>query len=446
MAVEPVNITIPYKFIPRTYQVPLFNAIVGEHVKRAATVWHRRAGKDKTLLNILITMAWAKRVGAYYYFLPTLKQARKIVWDGIGKDGFPFLSHIPEEIRANTNSTEMKIKLTNGSLFQLVGSDNIDSIVGTNPVGCIFSEYSLQDPTGWDFVRPILRENGGWAAFNFTPRGKNHAHRLFKLALKNPTWFCEKLTVADTGVLTPEDIEQERLDGMDDDLIEQEFYCSFEASIPGAYYSKQMKAADTQGRICGVPIDSGVPVDTWWDLGMDDSTSIWFSQNVGREIHFINYYENSGEPLAHYANEITKFVNTNGAMVGRVHLPHDGAKRELQSGKSAQDFLYDLGFSADIAPRPAKKEDGIESCRQILGKCWFDENKCERGVEGLKQFRKEWNEKDGVFALRPVHDWTSHPADAFQTFALLHRFHKGGGGFRPNRGKKTRSYGRHGKR
>jgi len=430
----PATLTIPYNYVPRFYQVPLYNAIVRDKVKRAVSIWHRRAGKDKSFINIMTTMAWADRVGSYFYFLPTLKQGRKILWDGMGKDGFKFLDHIPQAIRAATNSTEMKITLLNGSIIQIVGSDYIDAIVGTNPVGCVFSEYSLQNPSGWEFIRPILRENGGWAAFNYTPRGKNHGYTLKCMAEKNEDWFYELKTIRDTGVLSEEDVEAERQAGMSEDMIQQEFYCSFEASIAGAYYARQMDLALKQRRICAVPIESGVPVDTWWDLGIDDSTSIWFTQDVGREVHLVRYYENSGEGLRHYVNYIKDFRDDNQVTMGRTTLPHDGKKRELATGKSIQDFLYELGVSCDIAPRPQTKEDGIEAVRQFLGKCWFGEPHCDRGIEGLRQYRKEWDEVNGVYRARPVHDWTSHVNDAIQTLALSHRFTTGLSGFRPKRG------------
>ena len=178
-------IQLPFHFKPRPYQLPFFRAMDGG-LKRAVLVHHRRAGKDKSAFNFMVKEAF-KRVGIYYYFFPTYNQGRKVLWDGIDKDGFRFLDHIPKEVRkGDPNQTEMKQMLINGSMIQIVGSDNVDTIVGTNPVGCVFSEYPLQDPSGWDFVRPILRENGGWAVFCYTPRGKNHGYDLYAMAKDNP--------------------------------------------------------------------------------------------------------------------------------------------------------------------------------------------------------------------------------------------------------------------
>ena len=419
--VKKIDVDLPHQFIARDYQLPLLKAIQSQGILRACEVWHRRSGKDKTLINLITAMSQS-RVGIYYYFFPTYNQGRKILWDGIDKTGIPFLSHIPAEIIKAKNSSEMKISLHNGSLIQIIGTDNIDSIVGTNPIGCVFSEYALQNPQAWDFIRPILAENGGWAVFNFTPRGKNHGWELFKMAERNPAWFCEVLTVNDTGgCITPEMIQAERESGMSEEMIQQEFYCSWEASNPGAYYAQEIRLAREQGRICGVPVESGLPVNTFWDLGMDDSTSIWLEQDVGREIHLVGYYENSQESLPHYVNWLQDWRNKHRATWGYWKLPHDGEARGRQSGKTDKDFLRELGFgNVSCAPRPYRKEDGIEASRQILGKCWFDAVACDRGIEGLSQYRKEYDDTNKVFRIKPVHDWASHPADAFQTLAIGH--------------------------
>lgn len=179
--IKQVNISVPYKFATRPYQRDFFQAMKDGR-KRAVLVWHRRAGKEKVCWNFMIKEA-AKKVGVYYYFFPHFAQGRKILWDGMDKEGFKTLGHLPKElIDGEPNNTEMKVRLRNGSLIQVIGTNNMDTVVGTNPIGCVFSEYSLQDPLGWELVRPILRENGGWAVFNFTPRGQNHAKVLFDMA------------------------------------------------------------------------------------------------------------------------------------------------------------------------------------------------------------------------------------------------------------------------
>jgi hypothetical protein len=230
--IKSIIVDLPVNFVTRPYQFGIWDAIVNKGVTRAVTVWHRRSGKDKVFINILMAMM-SKRKGTYYYFLPTYNQGKKIIWDGMDRDGYKFINHIPEELILRKNDSEMKIELVTGSIFQVVGTDNFDSIMGTNPVGCVFSEYSLQNPQAWEFIRPILLENGGWAIFNFTPRGNNHAKKLYDMAKVNPDWFCELLTVDDTKdengnrYITDEMLEGERLSGMSEGLIDQEYYCKF---------------------------------------------------------------------------------------------------------------------------------------------------------------------------------------------------------------------------
>lgn len=237
---EKASITLPYNYTPRLYQQRLYNCIADGY-KRAVAVWHRRSGKDKTLINLLVKEAF-KRVGIYYYLFPTYQQGRKVLWDGIDRNGFKYLKHIPDDlIDGKPNQAEMKIKLVNGSIIQIVGTDNIDSIMGTNPVGCVFSEYSLQNPEAWDLIRPILAENGGWAVFNYTPRGRNHGFKLYEMAQHNPEWFCELLTIEDTGAVGKDMVQAEREAGMSEEMVQQEFYCSFEASLASCFFAGAME-------------------------------------------------------------------------------------------------------------------------------------------------------------------------------------------------------------
>lgn len=426
-----IEITLPHHFTPRPYQRALFSSIK-RGFKRGVSIWHRRSGKDKTFINLVAKEAF-KRVGAYYYFFPTYNQGRKILWNGMDRDGFPFLNHIPKKLRTSTNKTEMCITLVNGSLIQVVGSDNIDTVVGTNPVGCVFSEYSLQDPRGWEFIRPILLENNGWAFFNYTPRGHNHGYDHYKMAQGNPEWFCELLTIRDTGVFTESDMQIERDAGMDDDLIQQEYYCSFEAAYPGAYFAKQISLAREQGRIGVVPIIPGAPVDTFWDLGINDTTAIWFAQTVGREIRVVHYEEHSGEGLEFYADLLRDLAKELHLSYGRHVGPHDINVRELGTGKSRIETALEYGLKFEAAARPERKEDSINAARKIFPYCWFDQKGCERGIDALSSYHKARDEKNRVWRLNPVHDWASNGADAFQTMAIGHRFQDLGAGFVPKR-------------
>lgn len=415
-----MEITLPIEtFKPREYQLPLLRALDNGY-KRAVWVAHRRSGKDLTMMNY-IAKAMYERVGSYYYFFPTYKQAKKVIWDGMTRDGFKFIDYIPKELRKRTNDSEMLIETNNGSIFRLVGTDNIDAVMGSNPVGCVFSEWSLQNPQAWDYVRPILAENGGWAAFIYTPRGKNHGYTLLETARQYPDiWYSEVLDVEKTKAISPEVLNQEydeifRKDG-NDALYQQEYMCNFDVPIQGSYYANQLLLADKEGRISGVPYDSNALVHTAWDLGMDDSTTIWCFQVAGQEIHFIDYYESSGEGINYYI----KYLRDKNYVYGRHFAPHDIAVRELGTGKSRLEVAKSLGIVFEVGKALAI-EDGVQAVRNVLSRCWFDKDKCEKGLSALRSYHKEWDEDNQVFKNRPEHDWSSHGADAFRTFAVGYR-------------------------
>lgn len=821
------RIRIP-SVIPRDYQLPFFKAM-DSGVKRAVLVWHRRSGKEVACFNWMIKQACTDRVGTYVYFFPTSTLGRRILWDGANKDGKRFLDYIPQELIAgNINSNEMKVKLTNGSIIQIIGSDQIIN-VGINPIGCVFSEFSLQDPKCWNFIRPILRENDGWAVFNFcvtkdtwvitksglrqigsfdtgkkgfsklqqdiyglggfhratefysggtkkvltittkkgyairctpnhplwdgkvwkkseelvigdnipiqldqdvfsaetlditswirpqpksrqgkwksigdnflsldffylmglyladgssglpspvrgasltitktdlqiieflngmgfktqkdgihhvysgtelhsffmwfgltgtakektlpdkllqcrkeeiiaflqgyfdgdgtaskkesgqikvtsgsekllsslhvlllnfgivcrkstafvpptnrvkvystiynleteghfayrffdrigfrldrkqgrsnllsekikkyrgdmvptdpgllggyplakvanpkrvgyrklhelnaiqknpyiekliedgfywdeiksieegeeevvdfvipethsffsngfvshnTPRGKNAAYDLFLMAQNNPDWFCQKLTIHDTGVLTSEDLDIERAEGMSEHLIQQEFLCNFDQGSEGAYYAKYLNKAELDGRITHVPYDPHAPVDTYWDLGVSDETVILLAQNIGNEIHIINMYRNQGEGLQHYARWIQTEGEKHEYVYGEHYAPHDIQVRELGSGAQTRlQIAKDLGISFKIVPNIPIHE-GIELVRGIFPRLWVDSEKCSFFIKAIESYHKSFNERLNVYSDKPRHDWSSHVADSFRYLAV----------------------------
>jgi len=423
-------VSLPYKYTPRRHQFPFWKAM-DNGIKRAALVWHRREGKDKTAFNFSVRAAW-KRPGMYLHMLPYLTQARTVIWEGRGADGLKFIDHIPDEIiashnksgtRKKINNTEMKIELINGSIIRCVGADSYNSIVGGNMLGLTLSEYSIQNPAAWEYLRPILTENGGYAIFAYTPRGRNHGHRLFHNAMNNDKWFASMLTVEDTGDITLEDIEEERRMGMSEEMIQQEFYCSFEGVMEGAYYGKLMSEARAEGRIPDrLPLEKSLPVHTSWDLGMNDSTSIWFFQKISnREIRFVDYYANSGEQLPHYAGVLASRALERGYFYGRHIAPHDIKVRELGgTNKDRFSSAYDLGIKFEIAPGPGEISlmDGIESVRRVLNKCWFDATRCAVGIDSLEGYHKEYDQINKVYRMSPKHDWASHGSDAFRMFAI----------------------------
>ena len=388
------------------------------------------AGKDKTDLNFMTKRA-AEQRGYYPYFFPTTAMGRKILWDGMDKSGFKFIDHIPKPLVFGKNNTEMKVTLRNGSIIQVIGTDNIEN-VGVNPIGCNFSEFSLQNKKAWDLIRPILAENGGWSIFNFTPRGKNHAFDLLKMAQANDKWFAEILTVDDTHAISQEAIQEERDSGMSEDMVQQEFYCSFELGQEGSYYGKYMTQALQDGRICNVPFDPAVQVITVWDLGIGDSTAIWFCQQIGGEIHLIDYYERSGEGLAHYASMLENKRIENNWIYQAHYAPHDIEARELNTGLSRKDYARQLGIQFYTLPK-ISIDAGIEAVRAILPRCWFDERKCAAGIKALENYRKRFDEKHNVYSNIPLHDWASHGADAFRYLAIaIKRFSQSGSSMTAN--------------
>ncbi len=362
------------------------------------------------MINLVAKKAH-QRVGSYYYYFPTLNLGRKILWDGMDKTGFKFINHIPEQLIERKSEQEMQIRLKNGSVIQIMGTDKAE-VVGPNPVGCVFSEYSLQDPSAWDFVRPILAENGGWAVFLYTPRGMNHGYKLFQMAQGNPEWFSQVLTVDDTQAINKAAIEFERRSGMSDELIEQEFFCSWEYGLEGAYYLKQIAKARKEGRICDLPIMDR-PVFTAWDLGHRDATAIWFWQEDGPWFNLIDYYENSGEYLGHYA----KVLAEKPYLYGRHYVPHDAGQKRLHARAMVSVAKDEFGLDLTVLNKENSVQTGIEVVRSVFPRCRFDKTRTEKGLNAAMNYQKEYNEKLQCFREYPLDNWAAHGADALRYFA-----------------------------
>jgi phage terminase large subunit len=408
-------ITIPYLFIPRVYQKELLAAI-DMGFRRFITVYHRRAGKDKTMFNMMVRES-LKRVGVYYYFFPEYAQGRRVIWDGIDGSGMKFLDHIPETLIQSKNSTDMKIILTNGSVIQIMGTDKFDKVRGANPVGCVFSEFAFQNPKAWNIIRPILAENKGWAAFNSSTNGKNHFHDLYQMALKNPKWFVQNYNVLQTldengnRYVSDEVIQEERDSGMSEELIQQEFFNSWTANSQGFYYLSIIEQLEQEGNICTLKPDLSTAVETWWDIGAGDATCIWFTQTMGKEIHVIDYYTSNNKGLDHYA----KVLQAKSYVYKSHNFPHDIVNIEFGSGRTRYEVAEELfkGTRLNIVSK-LPKEEGRNAVRMVLPHCRFDKVRCRDGLDGLKNYRKEWDEKRQVFKDADVHDWASDPADAFR--------------------------------
>lgn len=409
------SITLPHRFEPRPYQLPLLAAFDSGKFDRYVALWHRRSGKDKVNLN-LMAREMQTHPGIYYYLFPTYSQGKKALWEAMGKDEMKYIEHFPKELVESINHTEMKVKYKNGSIFQIIGTDDIDRVVGTNPRGVVFSEYSLQNPKAWDYIRPILRENGGWAIFNFTARGKNHAYDLYMSGLNNPKWFVQKLTVDDTGALSENDINEERLAGMTEDMVQQEFYCSFTAAIQGSYYYAQYDEADRAGRFGNVPYDPALPVYTVWDLGVADATAIGFFQLFGLEVRMIDYLEATGQGLPWYVQQI----QAKGYVYGDHFAPHDVKDREWGTGKTRLEAAKALGINFKVVEK-LSIQDGIDAARGLFKRLWVDAEKGKEWLRLIPQYTKEYDEDHKIFKDNPRHDWTSHGADMFRYAAIVIR-------------------------
>lgn len=414
---------LPHEWKPREYQFPLWDYL-NEGGKRACLIWHRRSGKDDVALN-WAAIAAHQRVGEYWHMLPEASQGRKVVWDAVsphtGKRRID--QAFPRHLRDKTRDNEMVIKFKNNSIWRVVGSDNYESLLGATPAGVVFSEWALADPNAWAFLRPILAENGGWAMFITTPRGTNHAKRTLDLARSDENWFAQVLGADDTGVFTPEQLAAELHDyvgeyGKEEGraLFEQEYNCSFDSALVGSYYGAYLSRMTKDARIGNIPADRASLVHTGWDLGVSDSTAIWFIQRAGREYRLIDYHEASGVGLDEYARVLNEKRDANGWVYGFHYFPHDMAVKELSSGKSRADTMQDLGYKPTIVPVHSIM-DGVNAVRRMLDVSWINETKCERGLNALRNYRREWDDKLKMFKDSPLHDWSSHGADALRTFA-----------------------------
>ena len=408
------------KFKAREYQRPLINAFKAGKRKILA-IWPRRSGKDLVAWNLMIRAALGKK-GIYYYVLPTYSQAKKVLFEGMTNDGTRFQDYIPKELIRSINSTEMKIFLINGSLIQFVGSMDYDRLMGTNPIGCVFSEYSLSDPMALQYMRPILMANGGWLIVISTPRGHNALWDLFNIASTSEDWYCSKLTVDDTQHISLHEIKKEIASGeISEELAQQEYWSSFSHGILGSFYCKELDRMRLDNRITSVPWESSFEVHTSWDIGLD-MTSIVFFQVMNNVIHIIDYYENSNLSLDHYIGVIkSKPYTVWGQHIG----PHDMANREFTTGISRLDIAKNLGVEFTLAPNVSIM-DGIESVRSMLSRCYIDDIKCKRLIKCIENYRQTYDDKRQGYTGVPYHDQFSHGADALRMAALsLNKLIKG---------------------
>lgn len=377
----------------------------------ACIVAHRRAGKTVACIHDLQRGALrCENVRPRFAYLsPFLKQSKQVAWDYLRDAMSPL-----RPLGATAHESELRVDYPNGGQVRLYGADNPDALRGIYLDGVVLDEYADMDPRVWsEIIRPALADRQGWAVFIGTPKGRNAFFDIWQRAQKEDDWFSLMLKASETGLIDPAELELARRH-LSEEQYAQEFECSFEAAIVGSYYGKLMAAAESESRISGVPYEPTAPVWTAWDLGIRDATAIWFAQVVGREVRIIDYYEASGVDLGHYVREIkSKPYVYEGHIV-----PHDAQAKELGTGKTRLEVLESLGLSGVKVAPMHRVEDGINAVRMTLPKCWFDKAKCARGIEALKLYRSEFDEKLQNFKPHPVHDWTSHAADAFRYLAM----------------------------
>lgn len=406
------TVTIDTGYRPRLHQ-----SFIHKHIKRFnAIVCHRRFGKthlavteqqDKALSNPL-------KSPQYAYLAPTYGQAKRVVWNIMKSyyENLPGYECNESDLRITVPRPAMKDKIT----IMLLGAENPGALKGIYLDGVILDEFGEMNPQVWsEAIRPALSDRLGWAIFIGTPKGMNHFWDVYNLADGKADWFRAIFKASETGIIAETELASAR-EMMSEAEYNQEYECSFAAALVGAYFGKEMEKAEETNRITRVPYDPAMTVKVYLDLGMDDSMSLWFTQNLGgREVRIIDYVEESGQGLDYYADLMRK----KGYSYEEIVLPHDGAVRELGTGKSRLETLKKLmkGVRVRVARRH-KVEDTINAARLLLAKCWFDKDNCARGVNALKNYRREWDAKTKTFNNKPKHDWASHGADAFRLLAM----------------------------
>jgi len=413
-------------FTPRWYQIPPMEAL-DSGIRNVLLIFGRRSGKDVFAINYM-AKEMARHVGVYFYILPSYAQGKKVIWDSITNDGFKMLDYIPPELRAHTNSQEMKIILRNGSVFQIIGSQNYDSLMGTNPRMVVFSEFALQEKKAYEYIQPILAANPKAVQIIVsTPRGHNHFYELYMYAKTSKLWYCDLKTSIETGVVSEEFIEREKERGVEIDHIRQEYYCDFSRGISGSYYGREIDKLELEERIMFVPYEQDMPVHVTFDLGMNDFTAIIFWQVCGREIRYIDYYQNHNRGLEYYAIK----MRDKPYIYGDIWFPHDGKVRELGSGISRAKRFEDLmGMTVNIVPDVGLLT-GIEYGRKLFHRLFIDEQHCAKpkdkvnGIEKdclldcLRNYQKEWDDKREEYKDFPRKSKWNHGADTHRYVAIV---------------------------
>jgi phage terminase large subunit len=396
------EVIIPYK--PREPQLQI-HELMDKH-RFGVVVAHRRMGKTVSAINHLIKSAVlnTKENPRYAYIAPTYGQAKRVAWDYLCKYARP--------LGGTENISELRVDFM-GRRIQLYGSDNPDSLRGQYFDGVILDEIGDQNPKIWtEILRPALADRLGWCLFIGTPKGQNHFKDLRDRAEDTPEWGLLEFKASETKLVPESELKAARAE-MGEDKYQQEFECSFHAAVEGSYYGKLMNDLEEKGRLVEVTRDDLCQTFTAWDLGMGDSTSIWVAQVTGQEVRIMDYVENHGQGLDWYVN----WIRDNGWANASHKLPHDVSVRELGTGKSRLEMLQNAGLNVDVLPR-LSVDDGIQAVRRLLPRCWFNMPRVRQGVDCLRNYRREFDEKRNVYYEKPLHDWASHGSDAFRYLAI----------------------------
>jgi phage terminase large subunit len=405
---EVLDIELDYS--PRT----VFEDFHNRQERWAVVVAHRRCGKTVSCINDLIFRALTedKEHGQYAYVAPYYSQAKNIAWD--------YLQRYSKPVMAKANQSELWVELVNGAKIKLYGADNPDALRGLYLDGVVLDEYADMRPRMWgEIIRPLLADRMGWAVFIGTPKGHNAFYDVYTNATKDNRWFAKTLRASQTGLLPDSELEDAQA-SMSPDQYEQEFECSFEAAIMGAYYGKEMRVLTDAKRITTVEADPLFPVNTAWDLGYSDDTALWFYQVIYGEIRILDYHSSNGHQVSYYTDLLESKRQENKWKYGKHYLPHDARAKTLASGGKSiiEQIASKIPIeSLKIVPS-LSLQDGIQATRLALMRSWFDAEKCQDGIECLRQYQREYDEDKKVFRDKPKHDWTSHGADAFRMLAI----------------------------
>ncbi len=399
-------VTIPYA--PRRVFMPFH-----ERTKRwACLVAHRRAGKTVAAVNDIVRAAvFSKSQNPLYaYIAPYRSQAKAVAWD--------YFKYYARPVTREINESELVLELINGAKIRLFGADNADAMRGLGFDGVYMDEYGDFKPSVFgSVIRPAMSDKGAWGVMAGTPKGRNQFWDIYETARRIPDeWFVLRLPASESGLLPQSELNAAKAQLSEDQYL-QEYECSFEAAILGAFFGTEMRQAEPRINE-RVVFEPGYPVHTAWDLGYRDDTAIWWYQVVGGEVRVIDFYAVSGADI----RAIAEVVVNKGYTYGKHYLPHDARAKSLQTGRSIVEQLADhLGINHLSVVPNIGLQDGIQAIRQMLPRTWFNSVKCGDGIEALRQYQREYDEDKKAFRASPRHDWTSHPADAFRMLAVAWR-------------------------